>query len=107
MAASTIEVIKRKKRYGRCRICERFRRLTKEHVPPESAFNDKSYLVFYTDQVNQTEKLHWKVRDVDSKGIYLFTLCEECNMNTGRFYGTQYVDFVRAFSQVATRQQAC
>jgi hypothetical protein len=106
MPETSVEVIKRKKRYGRCRICEKFRRLTKEHVPPESAFNDKGYLQFYADQVNEAEKLKWKVKDVNSKGIYIFTLCEECNRKTGTLYGTQYVDFVRAFSDVANPNNA-
>src|SRR5438045_8102052 len=101
MSDKSVEQIKRKRRYGRCRICKRFRRLTKEHVPPESAFNDKEYFQYYADQVKEAEKLKWKVKDVNSKGIYLFTLCEECNRKTGTLYGTQYVDFIRTFSDVA------
>lgn len=56
--------------------------------------------------MNEAEKLKWKVKDVNSKGIYIFTLCEECNRKTGTLYGAQYVDFVRAFSDVATPNNA-
>jgi hypothetical protein len=102
----TIVNPRRKKRYGRCRICQNFRRLTKEHVPPESAFNDRGYLEYYVAKSNEAERIRWETRDVDSKGIYLFTLCEPCNIRTGALYGADYLKFVRAFSSVATPENA-
>jgi hypothetical protein len=96
----------RKKRYGRCRICHRFGRLTKEHVPPQSAFNDRGYLEYYVDKFNEAERIKWETRDVNSKGIYLFTLCENCNNRTGRLYGTEYGKFVQAFTAVASPEHA-
>jgi hypothetical protein len=101
-AATTL----RKKRYGRCRICQKFGRLTKEHVPPKSAFNDRSYLEYYVNKANEAERVKWETRDVDSNGIYLFTLCEKCNNHTGRLYGTDYGKFVQAFTSVATPEHA-
>jgi hypothetical protein len=96
----------RKKRYGRCRICQKFGRLTKEHVPPKNAFNDRSYLEYYVNKSNEAERVKWEMRDVESNGIYLFTLCEKCNNHTGRLYGTDYGKFVQAFTSVATPEHA-
>jgi hypothetical protein len=96
----------RKKRYGRCRICQKFGRLTKEHVPPQGAFNDSGYLEFYIDRVNEAELVRWEARDVNTKGIYLFTLCEKCNNQTGSLYGRDYGKFVEAFTSVATPDNA-
>jgi hypothetical protein len=95
-----------KKRYGRCRICQKFGRLTREHVPPASAFNDRSYLQYYSEQVSEAERLQWRTREVNASGIYVFTLCERCNNKTGRAYGGAYVEFVREFSSVATPTNA-
>lgn len=96
----------RKKRYGRCRICQRVGRLTREHVPPASAFNDRAYFEYYVSKVNDAELLKWETRDVSSRGIFLFTLCAKCNNKTGRQYGTDYVKFVQAFASVSQEENA-
>ena len=76
---------------GRCRICGQLRQLTKEHVPPASAFN------------KQTARMHtaeeWFARGDDGElpggelqqgGIWGYTLCAECNNLTGARYGEEY-----------------
>jgi hypothetical protein len=95
----------RKKRYGRCRVCRKFGQLTREHVPPASAFNDRGYLSYYVDQVEEAER-GWKARKIGAHGVFVFTLCEKCNNKTGTAYGGAYVDFVRAFADVATPANA-
>ena len=95
----------RKKRYGRCRICHNVGRLTKEHVPPKSAFNDRSYREYYASKSSEAERIKWEARDVNRKGIFLFTLCEQCNNRTGELYGADYLKFVQAFRAVATPQR--
>jgi hypothetical protein len=75
-------------------------------VPPESAFNDRSYLEYYVSKSGEAERIRWEARDVDSKGIYLFTLCKQCNTRTGTLYGSDYLKFVQAFSCVATPENA-
>lgn len=87
----------KKKRYGRCRICQKFGKLTKEHVPPASAFNDRGYLQYYVSKIDEAQRVVWASREVNQRGIYLFTLCERCNNTTGGLYGADYMKFVRAF----------
>jgi hypothetical protein len=96
----------KKKRYGRCRICARFRQLTREHVPPASAFNDRGYLQHYIDEVRKSELLQWQTKEVNANGIYVFSLCEECNNKTGQRYGSAYLEFVTAFCSVAQPNNA-
>jgi hypothetical protein len=94
------EITRRKKRFGRCRICLRFGKLTKEHVPPEKAFNDRAFLRHYIDEVNRGERLRWEVQEENTNGIYIFTLCEKCNSQTGHRYGRDYVNFVQLFAPI-------
>lgn len=96
----------KKKRYGRCRICQKFGRLTKEHVPPASAFNDRAYREYYVDQVNQAELLQWTSKEINANGIWVFSLCETCNNKTGTAYGSAYAAFMQSFQDVATPDNA-
>jgi hypothetical protein len=102
MAEDGTTVTSRKIRCGRCRLCQKFGRLTKEHVPPESAFNKGSYRQYYIDQSEQAELVQWRLRDVNSNGIFVFSLCEHCNQKTGRAYASAYASFVQSFADVAT-----
>jgi hypothetical protein len=95
-----------KERYGRCRICQKFTRLTREHVPPKKAFNDRAYLEYYVDKINEAERLHWETRNVNRDGVFLFTLCKKCNGRTGTLYGTEFVNFIRSFTSVAKEENA-
>lgn len=106
MAASNPQSKYRKKWYGRCRICQKFKRLTKEHVPPASAFNDRAYREYYVEQTAEAELRQWASRDVNASGIFVFSLCAECNKKTGRAYSHAYADFVQAVSHVATIENA-
>jgi len=98
--------IGKKKRYGRCRICKRLRQLTREHVPPESAFNDRGYLTRYVDEVRKSELLQWQSKENNVKGIYVFSLCAECNNKTGHRYGSAYLEFVTSFCPAAKPDNA-
>lgn len=95
-----------KKRYGRCRICQKFGRLTKEHVPPASAFNEGPYREYYVDQVNRAELLQWTSKQVNANGVWVFSLCESCNNKTGKAYAPDYAAFVQAFTGVAAPENA-
>jgi hypothetical protein len=97
---------KKLKRYGRCRICERFTQLTKEHVPPKSAFNDRSYLEYYAAQTSEADLRLWQTREVSSSGMFTFSLCERCNNKSGRQYGGSYLDFVKGLVPIATPENA-
>jgi hypothetical protein len=93
-----------KPRYGYCRLCGRFGRLTKEHVPPASAFNDQEYLRIYADEI--VSGLRWGLDSVGDRGIFHFTLCESCNNKTGSRYGAAYTEFVKSLVPLATPKSA-
>ncbi|MDQ3635753.1 MAG: hypothetical protein M3405_14770 [Acidobacteriota bacterium] len=93
---------RRKKRYGKCRICLKFGKLTKEHVPPKRAFNNEPYLRNYVEEIKNTEELLWLTAEEKTGGRYVFTLCEKCNNRTGRIYGQSYVELAESLLQYAT-----
>lgn len=79
--------------FGKCHICGKMAKLSFEHVPPRSAFND-SQVVYY--------KMHqWVSNSLDElgkgkiqqKGFGSYTLCPKCNNNTGRWYGDAFKEF--------------
>jgi hypothetical protein len=97
---------------ARCRICGVTTKLTKEHVPPSSAFNDDAAKVHTADD--------WLKRAPDGElpggklqhgGIWGYTLCATCNNLTGGYYGEEYkwwaLAIVNAFAEagVNARQQ--
>lgn len=71
---------------GVCLICGQAGRLSREHVPPRSAGNDRTFRAH-----SLTE---WLARDsledlpggrFEQGGVWGYTLCETCNNRTGRF----------------------
>ena len=78
---------------GKCWLCGRYGRLSKEHIPPESAFNDCPMLLMNVKE--RTSELAWEPGDSYRRGIWFRSLCEECNNKYGSKYGGAYVDLVR------------
>jgi hypothetical protein len=80
-------------KFGRCWLCGQWAKLTREHIPPHSAFNDRSILVLAIDENTiKTGRLQWagKVEE----GMIVKSLCAECNSRGGSKYGTHYADFI-------------
>ncbi len=79
-----------KKIHGICRLCGYHKKLTYEHIPPKSAFNDQ-HLVFQTMQnmLEGHKNKHFR------KGMGEYSLCEKCNNTTGGWYGEAFVDWTR------------
>lgn len=75
---------------GICRICGYYKKLSYEHIPPKSAFNDQQR-VFETMQNLLEGHSHTKFR----QGIGKQSLCVSCNSNTGGWYGGSFVDWSR------------
>lgn len=85
---------------GHCWLCNRYGKLSKEHIPPESAFNDCPLLLQAVDErSNKTGVLEWTQGDRFERGIYFRSLCENCNNKYGRLYGGAYVDLVRRIAE--------
>ncbi|ACD82253.1 hypothetical protein [Candidatus Methylacidiphilum infernorum] len=84
---------------GRCRICGKERKLSFEHVPPKSAFNCDPILKIKLEELLRTQ--FGKIgKDEKKDGFGVYTLCEKCNNNTGSWYGSHYVKFVKQAMEV-------
>jgi hypothetical protein len=69
------------------------KKLSFEHVPPQSAFNNRRYIkVKFEDGVGlgPDDLIKGPIRQ---GGIGEFTLCGKCNNDTGSWYGGKFVDW--------------
>ena len=87
-----------KREYSGCHICGRVGKLSKDHVPPQKAFNDyKSYLYSGIKAIS-ADQVPWDFTglkgDQHQNGIGFYSLCRDCNSNTGGWYGRAFVDFI-------------
>jgi hypothetical protein len=85
-------------KFGTCHLCNSTGKLSFEHVPPKAAFNDQGVLEADIRKVldgNLIEELENPTGTNNPRGAGKYTLCEECNNSTGRWYAKDYVHFVR------------
>lgn len=84
-------------RMGICHICGQYGKLTAEHVPPRKSFNDSKIFRGNISEFIGRSKFPWDTEGVrmtqSQRGVVYETLCQECNNNTGSWYGAAYVDF--------------
>ena len=98
------------KHYGKCALCGRECELTFEHIPPRAAFNSTparpvTGMELLIDKTpDGEERMPWDTTGLryrnQQKGMGKYSLCQECNNNTGSWYGDAYVDFARAVHSV-------
>jgi hypothetical protein len=77
---------------GTCHICGEYAKLSFEHVPPRSAFNDRPALRkrikdLYEGDLDDTRG------EISQRGAGGYTLCESCNNRTGAWYGNAFVEW--------------
>lgn len=84
----------REPREGECCICGKFGKLSFEHVPPESAFNNRPIVLQGIDEILKKGERTKAKRRILQRGAGAYTLCERCNSLTGHWYGKNYVDWV-------------
>lgn len=70
---------------GICHICLEEKKLSFEHFPPESCFNDGKVKI---------------ANKISQRGIGDYTLCDSCNNNTGRWYVKDYKKLVDAVAAI-------
>ncbi|MDZ7759471.1 MAG: hypothetical protein U5L00_04345 [Desulfovermiculus sp.] len=75
-----------------CHICLKKYKLTKEHVPPKSAFNQYNRL--WERLVHEGYKVLRRVTHIKG-GLWVKTICEKCNNETCSFYANEYVKLVK------------
>lgn len=89
--------------FGKCAICGKEGKLTFEHIPPRKAFNWIPVKSLRQDDVLKhisSNRLPWDFSEIShydphQKGSGDYTICVECNNNTGTWYGADYVSFVK------------
>lgn len=95
----------RKKKTGKCALCGRERELTFEHIPPRAAFNSTpakpvSGAELFSEKGLDDNRMPWDTSglryDNQQQGMGRYTLCSECNNNTGSWYGDSYVELAKA-----------
>jgi hypothetical protein len=78
---------------GHCSLCGESRKLSFEHVPPQSAFNDKPIFMQDSDHLFNQKSYVYGKRMRSHKGFGRHTLCEPCNNNTGSWYANDFAEF--------------
>ena len=84
---------KRVTQYGRCHLCGVHGPLTEEHVPPKKAFNNRRTIIL---SFNEALALGPETPDrgkIRQGGVRGYTLCAQCNNNTGSWYGRALIDW--------------
>ncbi len=79
---------------GTCRICGKHKKLTFEHIPPESAYNARPVYFQKSEHLHDTKSHLFGKRIRSNQGAGGYYLCKTCNNNTGSWYGASYKHFV-------------
>lgn len=87
---------------GICLLCGNFTKLSFEHVPPRSAFNNKPILIQTGEHLTEKTSRRYGKKAMSNKGFGSNTLCEKCNNNTGSWYGEAFADFAHQGMQILT-----
>jgi len=79
---------------GYCHVCGTHGRLSFDHVPPRSAFNDRPVVVAKALEVigpgSDLDRVQGRVQQRGAGG---YTLCERCNSLTGKWYGRAFAEW--------------
>lgn len=99
----------KKQQFRECKLCGQTKKLTFEHVPPESAFNSQSIKKISFDEsikvmTGHEGRMPWDFEGlkgkIDQKGMGDYYLCEECNNNTGSWYISEYAKFAHTLNEM-------
>jgi len=78
--------------HGSCHICGVYTKLSFEHVPPRSAFNNRPILFQAGEDMLRAADPD-DVKQIAQRGAGAHTLCPKCNNDTGRWYGGGFAEF--------------
>lgn len=83
---------------GKCWLCGKWAKLTREHIPPRSAFNDSPLLLHEVETRSaDVGYLEWSRRR--ESGLIAVSLCGDCNSSCGGKYGSHYAEFIRKIAE--------
>lgn len=94
-----------------CRICRKESKLTFEHIPPHGAFNKGTSKVINGENMLKTvsdrRRLPWDYSelkyDQQQRGFGCYSLCSNCNNNTGAWYADEYIAFAHIINELINR----
>ncbi len=95
------------KKMGICHLCGKYAELTFEHVPPKSANNKDRAKLITGREIFDVKKLKSgkKLRYINQQqGAGNYTLCRECNNNTGDWYASEYIKFANEIGYILTNE---
>jgi hypothetical protein len=90
----------KKQHFGICRLCGNYGKLSFEHVPPESAFNDQRILVSSFEQMLTREHPDEFKGRQQQRGAGDYTLCGKCNNDTGHWYVPAFTSWAQQAMRV-------
>lgn len=88
--------------FGLCRICGKYGKLSREHLPPKGAFNKGEFKI---KSINEYRTARNRVRNARGLvwnekwrggGNAKYVTCVKCNNTTGAWYAQDYIDFATA-----------
>lgn len=101
-----------KKDYGICHICGKEKKLTFEHLPPRKANNGNRAKAIVGDELTKHISGNDKPWDFSNckytnlqKGMGLYSLCQECNNNTGTNYADEYIKFANTIGYAINNEK--
>lgn len=77
---------------GSCKICGYTGKMSEEHIPPQSAFNDQQILF---ETLRDALGISGRKYSKSPNGIKKYTLCKKCNNDTGDWYARALVEWTR------------
>lgn len=100
----------KKHQFGKCALCRRECELTFEHIPPRAALNWKPVKNVSGENFIGTERKPWDIANLPytnlQRGLGRYSLCNECNNNTGSWYGEEYLRMAKAaYKMIAVRKE--
>lgn len=96
-----------KKVEGICHLCGEYKNLTFEHIPPKKANNRKNAKLLTGKEIFNIKKLKTgkSLRYINQQqGAGDYTLCKECNNNTGNWYASEYIKFANEITYILTNE---
>jgi len=82
-----------RQKIGTCHICGSNGKLTKEHVPPQRAFNKQKVVSVVGRKLIGIGPDDFPKGEIQQGGAHSYTLCSNCNNKTGHWYGNGFIDF--------------
>jgi hypothetical protein len=78
-----------------CHLCAQVTSLSFEHVPPQSAFNNRPIWALSGERVIAADLEHLPRGRQHQRGSGGYTLCERCNNDTGAWYVPAFAEWTR------------